>query len=553
MLKYGVTHRLSTAYHPQTSGQVEVSNRGLKRILERTVGKNRASWSDKLDDALWAFRTAYKTPIGCTPYKLVYGKACHLPIELEHKAYWALKHTNFDLKTAGDHRKDCPDCEDLSCLYLYQEFSHPQLHFGNPETDIQEKIKKKAKSKQIRARNGKDKVKSQAKKELDALSYDALSTINLQQHLPMFDQEKESFSDADDDECLKKDLDKSSEDEVDVPKSQHSKDSQCSSSKSNPWRSQYTCESLISLEDGSWVEAMQEELMNSTFTKYTEQRRIEGDIVRNKARLAAQYIDKKKGLTDEVFAPVGKNRSYQVPIMYLTASRPDIMYAVCVCSRCTDTPKYSSSQSSQDESSSISGQTKLGIIWYPRNHPLNLEAFSDSNYGELSKSNSLEVNIERIRFAKKMVDLVIKEIKFFLLKKEPKLKGTSPMSPNTAKDLHDEVLTDSRVMEVKSRRATKDSLKRFGEELQTKTPKRLKEEKGDEAKDDESTKKSGKRRKQMARKGTETPYTPVPIAMKTPRIVTNRIVDGWPEDKLDKDLECLRISLNEPLTQILSE
>ncbi|GJV20419.1 reverse transcriptase domain-containing protein [Tanacetum coccineum] len=98
-------HRLSTAYHPQTSGQVEVSNRGLKRILERTVGENRASWSDKLDDALWAFRTAYKTPIGCTPYKLVYGKACHLPVELEHKAYWALKHTNFDIKTAGDHRK----------------------------------------------------------------------------------------------------------------------------------------------------------------------------------------------------------------------------------------------------------------------------------------------------------------------------------------------------------------------------------------------------------------------------------------------------------------
>ncbi|GJV82021.1 reverse transcriptase domain-containing protein [Tanacetum coccineum] len=73
MLKYGVTHRLSTAYHPQTSGQVEVSNRGLKRILERTVGENRASWSDKLDDALWAFRTAYKTPIGCTPYSVREG------------------------------------------------------------------------------------------------------------------------------------------------------------------------------------------------------------------------------------------------------------------------------------------------------------------------------------------------------------------------------------------------------------------------------------------------------------------------------------------------
>nr|GFA66232.1 reverse transcriptase domain-containing protein [Tanacetum cinerariifolium] len=105
MAKYEVTHRLSTAYHPQTSGQVEVTNRGLKRILERTVRENRASWSDKIEDILWASRTAFKTSIGCTPYRLVYGKACHLPLELEHKAYWALKHVNFDLKTTGDHRK----------------------------------------------------------------------------------------------------------------------------------------------------------------------------------------------------------------------------------------------------------------------------------------------------------------------------------------------------------------------------------------------------------------------------------------------------------------
>nr|GEU69729.1 reverse transcriptase domain-containing protein [Tanacetum cinerariifolium] len=105
MQKFSVTHRLATPYHPQISGQVEVSNHGLKRILERTVGENRASWSDKLDDALWACRTAYKTPIGCTPYKLVYGKARHLPFKLKHKAYWALKHANFDSKTAGDYRK----------------------------------------------------------------------------------------------------------------------------------------------------------------------------------------------------------------------------------------------------------------------------------------------------------------------------------------------------------------------------------------------------------------------------------------------------------------
>ncbi|GJZ60317.1 reverse transcriptase domain-containing protein [Tanacetum coccineum] len=98
----------------------EVSNRGLKRILERTVGENRASWSDRLDDALWAFCTAYKTPIGCTPYKLVYGKSCHLPIELEHRAYWALKHANFDLKTAGDHRK--LQLNELNELRAYENF-----------------------------------------------------------------------------------------------------------------------------------------------------------------------------------------------------------------------------------------------------------------------------------------------------------------------------------------------------------------------------------------------------------------------------------------------
>nr|GEX71164.1 hypothetical protein [Tanacetum cinerariifolium] len=88
-----------------TSGQVVVTNRGLKRILERMVGENRALWTDKLDDALWAFRTAFKTPIGFIPYKLFYGKSCHLPLELKHKAYWALKHANFDLKTARDHCK----------------------------------------------------------------------------------------------------------------------------------------------------------------------------------------------------------------------------------------------------------------------------------------------------------------------------------------------------------------------------------------------------------------------------------------------------------------
>ena len=105
MKKYGITHKVTTPYHPQTSGQVEISNREIKRILEKIVNPTRKDWSSRLNDALWAYSIAFKTPIGMSPYHIAYGKACHLPIELEHRAYWAFKRLNFDFDKAGAERK----------------------------------------------------------------------------------------------------------------------------------------------------------------------------------------------------------------------------------------------------------------------------------------------------------------------------------------------------------------------------------------------------------------------------------------------------------------
>ncbi|CAA7047521.1 unnamed protein product [Microthlaspi erraticum] len=104
MTSYRVKHKVATPYHPQTSGQVEVSNRHIKAILEKTVSFTRKDWSTRLDEALWAYRTAYKTPIGRSPFNLLFGKDCHLPVEVEYKALWAVKMLNFDIKAAQERR-----------------------------------------------------------------------------------------------------------------------------------------------------------------------------------------------------------------------------------------------------------------------------------------------------------------------------------------------------------------------------------------------------------------------------------------------------------------
>jgi hypothetical protein len=103
--KLGIEHRISTAYHPQTNGQAKTSNWQLKSILNKTIEKGGKDRSKKLDGALWAYQTVFKELIVMTPYQFIYGKACHLSVELEHKAYWAIKEMNLDLDAAVVKRK----------------------------------------------------------------------------------------------------------------------------------------------------------------------------------------------------------------------------------------------------------------------------------------------------------------------------------------------------------------------------------------------------------------------------------------------------------------
>ncbi|XP_014521755.1 uncharacterized protein LOC106778323 [Vigna radiata var. radiata] len=127
---YGAKHKVTAPYHPQTNGQAEVSNREIKRILEKAVAFSRRDWSHRLDDALWAYRTAMKTSMGLSPFLMVYGKACNFLVEMEHKALWALKFLNFDPhETQSKRRNQLLELEEM------------RLHAYDSSKSYKEKVK----------------------------------------------------------------------------------------------------------------------------------------------------------------------------------------------------------------------------------------------------------------------------------------------------------------------------------------------------------------------------------------------------------------------------
>ena len=104
LTRYGVSHAMGLAYHPLSNGQAEIFTREIKNILEKIVNTRRRDWLVKSDDALWDYKTTYKSPIAMSPYRIIFGKPCNLHLELEYMVMWAIKKLNYDFQAYKERR-----------------------------------------------------------------------------------------------------------------------------------------------------------------------------------------------------------------------------------------------------------------------------------------------------------------------------------------------------------------------------------------------------------------------------------------------------------------
>ncbi|GJT52179.1 uncharacterized mitochondrial protein-like protein [Tanacetum coccineum] len=400
MLKYGVTHRLSTAYHPQTSGQVEVSNRGLKRILERTVGENRASWSDKLEDALWAFRTAKKRK------RIIHKDHSLDQVIGDLQSATQTRNMSKNLKEHGfvstiqqrTNHKDLQNCL-FACLLSHEE-PKKVIHALKDPSWIKAMNKKDERGIAIR---NKTRLVAQGYTQEEGIDYDKvfapvarikairifLAYASFKDFMVYQIDVKSAFLYG----KIEEEVEKALYGLHQSPRawyetlSTYMLDNGFKEGKlTRPYSSKGT--KMSSIGELTFFLGLQvKEKKDGIFIsqdKYVDE--ISKKFGFTEVKTASTPMETQKPLLkdeDGEEVDVHMYRSMIGSLMYLTSSRPDIMFVVCACARYQVNPKVSHLHAVKRIFRYLKGQPKLGL-WYPKDSPFDLVAYTDSDYAGAS-------------------------------------------------------------------------------------------------------------------------------------------------------------------------